>query len=197
MERSKVRDTDNLRTFYLSRFFVDYLLVLREKAVAIAASEVARPAGNKENGIGEKQVNGEAMEMVRFDANLSLGLVAEMAEIDTVRWVVGRMKATMDEKVRPTPLGAIFQADERQPPSWKELQECLNCFTQIVSFILALNFLPADDRNQLLLVDAMAISAEEEDVEVAEILQNRLYYNGDILDSSLQVVSQYKDQSVA
>ena len=43
----------------------------------------------------------------------------------------------------------------------------------------------------------MAASTEEEDVEVAEILQNRLYYNGDILDSALQVVSHYKDQSVA
>jgi replication fork protection complex subunit Tof1/Swi1 len=50
---------------------------------------------------------------------------------------------------------------------------------------------------QLLLIDAMSISEEEEDVEVAEILQNQLYYNGDILDSSLSVVSQYKDQSIA
>ena len=50
---------------------------------------------------------------------------------------------------------------------------------------------------QLLLIDAMSLSDEEEDVEAAEILQNRLYYNGDILDSSLQVISQYKDQSVA
>ena len=43
----------------------------------------------------------------------------------------------------------------------------------------------------------MATSNDEEDLEVANILQNQLYYNGDILDSCLLVISQYKDQSVA
>jgi len=43
----------------------------------------------------------------------------------------------------------------------------------------------------------MAVSDQEEDNEVAEILQHQLYYNGDVLDSSLEVVSKYKDQSVA
>jgi replication fork protection complex subunit Tof1/Swi1 len=51
--------------------------------------------------------------------------------------------------------------------------------------------------NQLLLIDAMAVSDQEEDNEVAEILQHQLYYNGDVLDSSLEVVAKYKDQSVA
>lgn len=43
----------------------------------------------------------------------------------------------------------------------------------------------------------MSGSEVEEDVEVAEILQHQLYYNGDILDTSLTVASQYKNQSVA
>lgn len=43
----------------------------------------------------------------------------------------------------------------------------------------------------------MAVSDQEEDNEVAEILQHQLYYNGDVLDSSLEVVAKYKDQSVA
>ena len=43
----------------------------------------------------------------------------------------------------------------------------------------------------------MAVSDQDEDNEVAEILQHQLYYNGDVLDSSLEVVSKYKDQSVA
>ena len=90
MERSKVRDTDNLRTFFLSRFFVDYLLILREKALAAIKSP---PAVN----------GGEQPEKPKLDASVSLGLVAEMAEIDTVRWVVVRMKTTMDEKVSLVP----------------------------------------------------------------------------------------------
>lgn len=42
----------------------------------------------------------------------------------------------------------------------------------------------------------MAASTDQEDVEAAEILQNQVYYNGDILDASLQVISQYKNQAV-
>nr|XP_018259274.1 topoisomerase 1-associated factor 1 [Kwoniella dejecticola CBS 10117]OBR81432.1 topoisomerase 1-associated factor 1 [Kwoniella dejecticola CBS 10117] len=136
MERSKVRPSDNVRTFYLTRFFIEYLLVLRQQEEA---------KGSKEH-------------------ELNLGLVAEMAEIDSIRWLFSRMKSSMDDK----------------PPAWTELQASLDCFTQI-----------------LLLLDAMATSGEEEDVEVAEIVQNNLYYNGDILDSSLSVISQYRDQSVA
>ena len=50
---------------------------------------------------------------------------------------------------------------------------------------------------QLLLIDTMALSSEEEDVEAAEILQNQIYYNGDVLDSSLQVITTYRDQSIS
>ena len=42
----------------------------------------------------------------------------------------------------------------------------------------------------------MANSEEEDDLDVANTLQEQLYYNGDILDSCLLVISQYKDQSV-
>ncbi|WOO84917.1 Topoisomerase 1-associated factor 1 [Vanrija pseudolonga] len=65
------------------------------------------------------------------------------------------------------------------PPAWTELEASINCFTQI-----------------LLLIEAMSHSSDEEDSEAAAIIQNQLYYNGDILDASLQVVSNYKDQSV-
>jgi replication fork protection complex subunit Tof1/Swi1 len=43
----------------------------------------------------------------------------------------------------------------------------------------------------------MSLSGEEEDQEVAEILQHQIYYNGDVLDAAYSVVAQYKDQSVA
>lgn len=73
MERSKIRETDNIRTFVLSRFFVEYLLALR-----------ANEAETKDGFVSE---------------DLALGLVGEMAEMDSVRWVVGRMRLTMDERV--------------------------------------------------------------------------------------------------
>lgn len=43
----------------------------------------------------------------------------------------------------------------------------------------------------------MSTSTNASDAEAAEILQNSIYYNYDILDSALTVMSQYKDQSIA
>lgn len=43
----------------------------------------------------------------------------------------------------------------------------------------------------------MAASGEEEPLEAAEILQNQIYYNGDILDLAHDLVAKFKDQSVA
>lgn len=49
---------------------------------------------------------------------------------------------------------------------------------------------------QLLLTDAMVQSGEEEAVEAAEILQNQIYYNGDILELSMRLMAGYKFQSI-
>ena len=105
MERSKVRDTDNTRAFFLSRFFIEYLLLVREQAAAKSTPTMQGLDANP------------PAEGVESNGMLSLGYVAEMAEVETVRWLVGRMRITMDEK----------------PPQWRELQACLDCFTQIVS----------------------------------------------------------------
>jgi replication fork protection complex subunit Tof1/Swi1 len=75
MERSKIRPTDNLRCLFLARFFMEYFLLLRTKAAA----------GN----------DGK----VSHEDDLALGLVGEIAEMESVRWVVMRMKYTMDDKV--------------------------------------------------------------------------------------------------
>ena len=79
MERSKVRPTDNIRVFVLARFFIEYLLILRNKR--------------------RKSMNGHGEENPPDAELLPLGLVAEMAEMESVRWVVMRMKFTMDDRV--------------------------------------------------------------------------------------------------
>ena len=78
MERSKIRPSDNTRTFYLARFFIEYLLTLRRKHAATTEK-------------GEKAT---------YPPELALGLVEEMAEMESVRWVVMRMRVTMDDRVR-------------------------------------------------------------------------------------------------
>ena len=77
MERSKIRDTDNTRTFYLTRFFIEYLLLLRQKRAESKGKEVA-------NGHSD---------------SLELGRVAEMVDLDSVRFLFGRMRLTMEDRV--------------------------------------------------------------------------------------------------
>lgn len=48
-----------------------------------------------------------------------------------------------------------------------------------------------------MLVEALSTSAEESDRQVAERLQDNLYYQADVLDSALTVIASYKDQSIA
>jgi replication fork protection complex subunit Tof1/Swi1 len=83
MERTKIRPSDNIRTFYLARFFMEYLLRSRRQ-------ETEAVAKRKEKGVVDEQP---------LKRLLPLGLVGEMAEMDPVRWVVTRMKFSMDERV--------------------------------------------------------------------------------------------------
>lgn len=85
MERSKVRPSDNIRTFYLAAFFMEYLMALRRKETEAAKKRV-------EKGMPDEPER----DLARL---MPLGLVGEMAEMDSVRWVVMRMKFSMDERV--------------------------------------------------------------------------------------------------
>ena len=85
MERTKIRPSDNIRTFYLARFFMEYLLRTRRQESEAAAKR-------KEKGIVDNPETAAKRMM-------PLGLVGEMAEMDSVRWVVMRMKFSMDERV--------------------------------------------------------------------------------------------------
>ena len=78
MERSKIRETDNTRTFFLARFFIEYLLLLRQKD---PESTDTTPTDRSRAG------------------GLQLALVAEMAELESVRFLFGRMRLTMDGRV--------------------------------------------------------------------------------------------------
>ncbi|RSH83343.1 Topoisomerase 1-associated factor 1 [Apiotrichum porosum] len=141
LDTFNIRPADSLRTLFVARFAVQYILVLRTKALTVAEKDAKH-----------KQDNGEQTVMAKVDSDLPLGLVAAMTELDAVRWVASRMKTSMDDK------------------AWTELQASIDCFSHISSI--------------------------EEDTEVSEILQNQLYYNGDILDASLQVVAGYTTQSL-
>lgn len=83
MERQKVTEADNLRTLFLSTFFLDFFLSSRAQDV--------KPKASSGNQAGEEGSN---------DANWTFGLVADFCEVDAVRWVVARMRLVMEDTVR-------------------------------------------------------------------------------------------------
>ena len=48
---------------------------------------------------------------------------------------------------------------------------------------------------QLLAIEALSTSADEEYRDVADVLQNKIYYQADILDTVLATLAKFKDQS--
>ena len=64
-----------------------------------------------------------------------------------------------------------------QPKLWTELQAGIECLTQLVT-----------------LVDAMASTDSDSDsAETAQILQQQIVYNGEILDITLESIRTYKE----
>ena len=65
-----------------------------------------------------------------------------------------------------------------QPKAWNELQAGIDCLTQLV-----------------LLIQAMAASPVPSEVEVADVLQQQLVYNGEVLDIAFDSVRAYKENT--
>lgn len=70
-----------------------------------------------------------------------------------------------------------FMQDRLDLKSWRELQAGMRCFTQI-----------------LLIVQDMAESSLEEDQEIAENIQNRIFYEETTHDRIIAILRGYKDQ---
>lgn len=83
MERPKIRETDNVRALFLCTFFIEFFLLSRSRLTAAAASDV----------------KGKGREEADISKTWDFGYVAEFAEIDAVKWVVGRMRLVMEDKV--------------------------------------------------------------------------------------------------
>ncbi|GAA6027789.1 hypothetical protein JCM8097_001720 [Rhodosporidiobolus ruineniae] len=90
------------------------------------------------------------------------GLIAEMTEPHAIGFVTLRMRNALEEK----------------PPLWADLHAAVDCFTQM-----------------LLVIEALQATANPDHVEVAEILQNKLYYEADTLDMVVSLINKYSGQS--
>lgn len=83
----------------------------------------------------------------------------------------------------------------RQPVMWTELHAGIDCFIQMVR---REPFTPrrADSRAQLLVIEGLTASGSEDNVDTADILQNKLYYESETLKMVLTVITTYKTQSI-
>ncbi|EPT01958.1 hypothetical protein FOMPIDRAFT_1036026 [Fomitopsis schrenkii] len=92
-----------------------------------------------------------------------------VAEVTDCAWIVWVLKR-------------MRQAVEEKPKAWNELQAGIDCLTQLV-----------------LLIQAMASSPVPSEVDVADVLQQQLIYNGEVLDIAFDSIRAYKEgtQSLA
>jgi replication fork protection complex subunit Tof1/Swi1 len=111
MERSKIRDADNLRALFVSRFFIEYFLSLRTKEDAERKARIAATEAQRKEVIAardrlweEAEPAAETEQLSPLDEvaawGMSFALVAEVLEDNPVRWVASRMKMTMEDNVR-------------------------------------------------------------------------------------------------
>ncbi|KAF9458264.1 timeless protein-domain-containing protein [Collybia nuda] len=131
-ERAKITEKDNLRLLYVTKWFLEFFLLMRAR---------------------EKSASGEGR--WRF------GLIAEVTERSWIVWVLKRMREAVEEK----------------PKLWTELQAGIECLTQL-----------------LLLIETLSSSdlADPALNEAAELLQQQLIYNGEVLDIAFESLRSYK-----
>ncbi|GAA5831127.1 hypothetical protein JCM3766R1_006246 [Sporobolomyces carnicolor] len=86
------------------------------------------------------------------------------------------------EMTEPQAIGFVTQRMkvglEEKPPLWTEIHAGVDCFNQM-----------------LLIIEALQTSGLPEHVDVAEILQNELYYEAETLDMVLTILVKYSHQS--
>ncbi|GAA6007730.1 hypothetical protein JCM11491_003944 [Sporobolomyces phaffii] len=86
------------------------------------------------------------------------------------------------EMTEPQAIGFVTQRMkvglEEKPPLWTELHAGIDCFNQM-----------------LLIIEALQTSGLPDHIDVAEILQNKLYYEAETLDMVLAVLVKYTNQS--
>ena len=146
-----------------------------------------------------KAIAGEADRLVEMNKRqyyylISWFLAAEAARRDQVRatsgWQADRPSQTVEENTYAYIAAVLDQETfvllSRQMQSaydnkeWQDLQSCLLCFTQI-----------------LLTVQSMADSQDEEDQEIAENIQSRIFYEEATHDLLLQILRGYTNQGFA
>jgi len=109
-ERSKVTEKDNLRLLFVTKFFIQFFLAMRERDIGVNTEKApgdANGAANEVDGKGKTDEN---------KMTLSYSLVLEVVQRGWAGWILRRMREAMEMK----------------PKQWTEIQAGLGCLTQLV-----------------------------------------------------------------
>jgi replication fork protection complex subunit Tof1/Swi1 len=189
MERLKVRESDTIRFLFLARFFLEFFLLVYHDD-----EKRGIPHDDEEKGH-------------------DFGLVAEMTEPHAIGFVTMRMKTALEEKVRLKQLSLRLVpcsyswergTDDRlsavctattlhRPPRRRRV-----LYADGASSPCPLPFLrscSSPHPPQLHIIEALQATSNPDHVDVAEILQNKLYYEADTLDMVLTLIHKYNGQS--
>ncbi|KAF7439837.1 Topoisomerase 1-associated factor 1 [Pleurotus ostreatus] len=114
----------------------------------------------------------------------NFGLIAEVTEREWIVWVLRRMREALDEK----------------PKLWTELQAGIECMTQILILVDAMASCSETMKPKTPIStsdDPFVVNSDDdgsmEVKEAAELLQQQLIYNGEVLDFALTSLASYKD----
>ncbi|KAH9931521.1 timeless protein-domain-containing protein [Fomitopsis serialis] len=93
-------------------------------------------------------------------------------------WSFGLIAEVTDRAWIVWVLKRMRQAVEEKPKAWNELQAGIDCLTQLV-----------------LLIDAMSTSPVASEADVADVLQQQLIYNGEVLDLAFDSLRAYRENT--
>ncbi|KAJ9122390.1 hypothetical protein QFC22_001812 [Naganishia vaughanmartiniae] len=209
LSRSKVRETDNLRTLYLCRFFMEYLLAQRNKPINMAIRNERTKA--KEARKAEKARLASVAPAIKTPALPEYSL-DDLVAGKPINPVGGddqpRVESplTNDEPANPTEaeeeeeaidefdFGYVAEMFEDDALRW--INSRLNQAQESNAHV---EYQACLDMSSILLaiVNTMQTDSSEEIKDAGLTLMDKLFYNGEYIDNATKTLKLYKSQSMS
>ncbi|KAG8829293.1 Topoisomerase 1-associated factor 1 [Serendipita sp. 400] len=122
-ERSKVTEKDNLRLLFVTKFFMQFFLAMRERDLGLGQWKKAGISANGTN-TGAKDPSAQKDDR-KEEEKMTFGysLVLEVVQRGWAGWILRRMREATDMK----------------PKQWTELQAGLDCLAQLLLLVDAMS----------------------------------------------------------
>ncbi|KAJ9100538.1 hypothetical protein QFC21_003581 [Naganishia friedmannii] len=198
LSRSKVRETDNLRTLYLCRFFMEYLLAQRSKPINVAI--------RKERTKAKEARKAEKARLASVAPTIKIPLaVAEYSLDDLVAGKLINPVEGDDQPEREPPVTTEEPGKSTEADDEEEEEEAIDEFDfGYVAEIFeddALRWINSRlnqaQESNLAIVNTMQTDSSEEIKDAGLTLMDKLFYNGEYIDNATKTLKLYKSQSMS